>query len=74
MCRDACIQDWLKYVASKNLKLSETFSVSGTLGSPIAIQAWNINGLPKDSFSIDNAVIIQVILRIRMPCLGQRTF
>ncbi|XP_043194572.1 dynein axonemal heavy chain 12-like isoform X3 [Amphibalanus amphitrite] len=61
--RDACLQDWLKYVASKDLKLSETFSVSGTLGSPIAIQAWNINGLPKDSFSIDNAVIIQVSRR-----------
>ena len=58
--RDACLQDWLRHVSSRNLQLSETFSVSATLGSPIAIQAWNINGLPKDAFSIDNAVIIQV--------------
>lgn len=50
----------MKFVTSNSLKVSEGFSVSKTLGSPIAIQAWNINGLPKDSFSIDNAVIVQV--------------
>uniref|UniRef100_A0A8C2XK45 Dynein axonemal heavy chain 3 n=1 Tax=Cyclopterus lumpus TaxID=8103 RepID=A0A8C2XK45_CYCLU len=29
-----------------------------TLGDPIKIRAWNIAGLPSDSFSIDNGVIV----------------
>ena len=32
--------------------------MSKTLGEPIKIRAWNIAGLPTDSFSIDNGVIV----------------
>ncbi|VDQ15229.1 unnamed protein product [Trichobilharzia regenti] len=28
------------------------------LGDPVKIQQWNINGLPRDAFSIDNSVIV----------------
>ncbi|CAF4792614.1 unnamed protein product, partial [Rotaria magnacalcarata] len=38
---------------------AEKYSLANTLGEPIKIQAWNINGLPKDAFSVDNAVTIQ---------------
>ena len=37
---------------------TEDFSLSKTLGEPIKIRAWNIAGLPTDSFSIDNGVIV----------------
>ena len=37
---------------------SEEFSLSKTLGDPVKIRDWNIAGLPTDSFSIDNGVIV----------------
>ncbi len=58
--RDECIRDWIKTVRSKQISCSDAtnYSLSKTLGEPIKIQQWNINGLPKDSFSIDNACIV----------------
>jgi len=29
------------------------------LGDPVKIRAWNIDGLPSDNFSVENAIIIQ---------------
>lgn len=58
--RDECVKDWIRYSKSKSIACSEAnkYSLSNTLGEPIKIQQWNIAGLPKDSFSIDNAVIV----------------
>ena len=43
---------------SLKVPCSSDFSLSRTLGEPIKIRAWNIAGLPTDSFSIDNGVIV----------------
>ncbi|ESP01004.1 hypothetical protein LOTGIDRAFT_225521 [Lottia gigantea] len=56
--RDSCTGDWVKQCTDCKIPCSQEFSLSKTLGEPIKIQAWNINGLPKDSFSIDNGVIV----------------
>ena len=32
-------------------------TLGATLGDAVKIRAWNIDGLPKDSFSIDNGII-----------------
>lgn len=45
-------------VQLKKIPSSDDFSLSKTLGDPIRIRAWNIAGLPSDSFSIDNGVIV----------------
>lgn len=45
-------------IQNKNIPSSDDFSLSKTLGDPIKIRAWNIAGLPSDSFSIDNGVIV----------------
>ena len=37
---------------------SEPFSVSNTLGEPVKIRDWQLAGLPVDSFSIDNGIIV----------------
>uniref|UniRef100_A0A670HTF5 Dynein axonemal heavy chain 7 n=1 Tax=Podarcis muralis TaxID=64176 RepID=A0A670HTF5_PODMU len=37
---------------------SDDFSLTTTLGDPVKIRAWNIAGLPSDTFSIDNGIII----------------
>ena len=58
--REECITDWIRFVNSKKIACSSAhdYSLSKTLGEPIKIQQWNIFGLPKDAFSIDNAVIV----------------
>ena len=33
------------------------FSLNTTLGDPVKIRAWQIAGLPVDSFSVDNGII-----------------
>uniref|UniRef100_A0A8C8JPV4 Dynein axonemal heavy chain 12 n=1 Tax=Oncorhynchus tshawytscha TaxID=74940 RepID=A0A8C8JPV4_ONCTS len=56
--RQNCAKIWTKLCKSKNIPSSDDFSLSKTLGDPIKIRAWNISGLPTDSFSIDNGVIV----------------
>ncbi|XP_071374585.1 dynein axonemal heavy chain 12 [Centroberyx affinis] len=56
--RQDCTKIWTKLCQSKNIPSSDDFSLSKTLGDPIKIRAWNIAGLPTDSFSIDNGVIV----------------
>ncbi|KAG7228180.1 hypothetical protein INR49_013343 [Caranx melampygus] len=56
--RQDCTKLWTNLCQSKNIPSSDDFSLSKTLGDPIKIRAWNIAGLPSDSFSIDNGVIV----------------
>uniref|UniRef100_A0A673A977 Dynein axonemal heavy chain 12 n=1 Tax=Sphaeramia orbicularis TaxID=375764 RepID=A0A673A977_9TELE len=56
--RQECTKMWTKLCQSRNIPSSDEFSLSKTLGDPIKIRAWNIAGLPSDSFSIDNGVIV----------------
>ncbi|XP_040850987.1 dynein heavy chain 12, axonemal [Ochotona curzoniae] len=56
--RNTCTQDWSRLCKEKKIPCSEEFSLSKTLGDPVKIRAWNIAGLPTDTFSIDNGVIV----------------
>uniref|UniRef100_A0A2C9JUK5 Dynein axonemal heavy chain 7 n=1 Tax=Biomphalaria glabrata TaxID=6526 RepID=A0A2C9JUK5_BIOGL len=49
---------WVKEVRGMNIKCSDDFSLTNTLGDPVKIRSWNIAGLPTDSFSIENGIII----------------
>jgi dynein heavy chain len=40
------------------LQVSRTYSLSSALGDPVKIRGWVIDGLPNDSFSIDNAIAL----------------
>jgi dynein heavy chain len=58
--RRQCLGDWLEQCVARQVPCSESadgFSLSDTLGDPIAIRQWHIDGLPTDSFSVDNAII-----------------
>ncbi|XP_063227776.1 dynein axonemal heavy chain 12 isoform X3 [Bacillus rossius redtenbacheri] len=61
--RNECVEDWQKYVVSLRIPSSERFSFTGVLGSEIKIQSWNIFGLPRDDFSTDNAIIVDMSFR-----------
>ncbi|XP_055007109.1 dynein axonemal heavy chain 7-like [Boleophthalmus pectinirostris] len=56
--RQHCTKEWTNLCKSRNIPSSNEFSLSKTLGDPIKIRAWNFAGLPNDSFSIDNGVIV----------------
>lgn len=47
---------WIISVANKGIPRSDNFSLQETLGDPVLIRAWNIAGLPTDSFSVDNGM------------------
>ncbi|EPZ35039.1 Dynein heavy chain, coiled coil stalk domain-containing protein, partial [Rozella allomycis CSF55] len=55
--RDECLNDWIKICKEKKIPSSSAIKIANTLGEPVNIRKWIINGLPNDSFSIDNAVI-----------------
>ena len=53
-----CIAEWMKLCLEREIPCSSGFSVNATLGDPVKIRAWQIAGLPVDSFSIDNGIIV----------------
>ena len=58
----------------KKIPCSESFSLNATLGSPVKIRAWNIAGLPVDSFSVDNGIIVDNARRWPLMIDPQGTF
>jgi dynein heavy chain len=56
--RTSCIAAWSEFVRSLGIKCSPTFQLRQILGNEVTIRQWGLNGLPSDSFSVDNAIII----------------
>lgn len=56
--RNTLIQQWVQDIISNDLVCSEHFQLYLVLGNPVDIRAWNIAGLPTDSFSTDNGIIV----------------
>ncbi|CAG7819217.1 unnamed protein product, partial [Allacma fusca] len=56
--RQSCYNQWQKLCVEQNIPCSESFSMSATLGDAVKIRNWNLAGLPIDTFSIDNAIIV----------------
>jgi len=56
--RNEIALEWANTVREKKIPGSEHFNFLKILGDPVKIRAWNIDGLPSDPFSTENAVII----------------
>lgn len=52
------LEKWRVYVKSLDIPTSDEYSFVQVLGSEIKINSWNIHGLPRDSFSTENAIIM----------------
>ncbi len=52
------MNEWHQMCKAKEIPCSTVYTISGTLGDPVKIRAWQIAGLPVDSFSIDNGIIV----------------
>ena len=61
--RNECVADWTQRCKQVNLPCSANFSLMNILGDPVRVRAWNIDGLPTDSFSINNGIIMNHSLR-----------
>ena len=55
--REATIQRWIGEISETELMVSESLSLEKSLGEPVTIRKWILNGLPTDSFSKENAIL-----------------
>lgn len=56
--RSVCIKDWHIFCKNLYIPCSENYSLIDALGSEIKIQSWNLVGLPRDTFSTENGIIM----------------
>ncbi|XP_076387685.1 dynein axonemal heavy chain 7 [Megachile rotundata] len=52
------ISVWIQRCTDLRVICSTDFQLRDILGDPVLIRSWNIFGLPNDTYSIDNAIII----------------
>ncbi|KAJ3181753.1 Dynein heavy chain 7, axonemal [Geranomyces variabilis] len=59
--RDECVIDWTRVCKERKIPCSDVpdIKLASVLGDPIQIREWILTGLPNDSFSVDNGVMIQ---------------
>jgi dynein heavy chain len=55
--RSTLQQAWTQSVHTQELPMSEHFSLTSFLANPTDVRQWQIDGLPRDDFSIENGVI-----------------
>ncbi|XP_031440303.1 dynein axonemal heavy chain 7 [Clupea harengus] len=56
--RQSATKEWMDLCKSREIPCSKNVSLMSSLGDPVKIRSWTIAGLPSDSFSIDNGIII----------------
>lgn len=56
--RNKQIKQWLQDIVNNDLVCATNYQLSTVLGNPVDIRSWNIAGLPTDSFSTENGIIV----------------
>ena len=57
--RSEIMAKWMIECKDREIPSSAELSVQHTLGNPVEIRSWGLQGLPVDSFSIENAIIMK---------------
>ena len=57
--RNELIHSWQEKLEEVNVPCSKGAGLVSTLGSAVKIRSWQIAGLPKDTLSVENGVIVQ---------------
>ncbi|XP_076648749.1 dynein heavy chain at 62B [Halictus rubicundus] len=52
------LEKWFAYVKRLEIPCTDDYDFVEILGTEIKINSWNIFGLPRDSFSIENAIVM----------------
>ncbi|KAL0228525.1 hypothetical protein RCL1_004668 [Eukaryota sp. TZLM3-RCL] len=55
--RTSMINSWVQLCRDRKIPICSDFSLIKTLCTPVKVREWNIQGLPTDDVSIENAVI-----------------
>ena len=61
--RDEVAAKWVKESSDRKIPNSGQFSLKRVLGNPVEIRTWNLQSLPSDDFSIENAIITKTARR-----------
>jgi len=56
--RNDLMKGWLRHARIDRIPVSREFELETVLGDPVQIREWNIQGLPGDSLSVNNALIV----------------
>jgi len=56
--RMSLLKRWMAYFRTLDLKFSHDFSLQKMLGDPVKQRQWAMQGLPADTLSIDNGIIV----------------
>ncbi|KAJ3032226.1 Dynein heavy chain 6, axonemal [Rhizophlyctis rosea] len=56
--RQELVDGWIKRCREIGIPVSETFTLVETLADPAVVRDWNIQGLPADSLSIENGILV----------------
>lgn len=53
------VEEWLRELRGLEIPHSDNCNLVATLGDPVKIRNWQIAGLPRDTLSVENGVIVQ---------------
>lgn len=56
--RKEIVEQWVTLCSQMQIPRSSSFSLSSALGDKVKIREWHQAGLPNDSFSVDNGIIV----------------
>nr|XP_014351765.1 PREDICTED: dynein heavy chain 6, axonemal-like [Latimeria chalumnae] len=56
--RQMLVEHWIKRCQELKIPISLNFSLTTILGDPYEIRQWNTDGLPRDSVSIENGILV----------------
>jgi len=61
--RKIAVDAWVLKLSEKGISCADNYSIIETLGEPVRIRSWTIDKLPNDSFSISNAIMLNLSKR-----------
>ena len=64
LVREKLQKDWREAMKDSELEVSDPFNLVSALTPPLHIRTWGLEGLPTDSFSLQNATIIKHTVKL----------
>ena len=57
--RTKLVHEWQEKLSEHHVPHNSSATLISTLGDPVSIRRWQIAGLPKDTLSVENGVIVK---------------